>query len=101
MGVSGMMTQVQEPLVETVRSENSTDTKDSDGDPHLRSTHKVTGYSIKAIDGKIGDIEDFIIDDKTWKIDFIEVDTGHWFPGKKTLVLPKLIQEIDWINSSV
>jgi uncharacterized protein YrrD len=101
MGVSGMMTQVHEPLIETVRSENSTDTKDADGDPHLRSTHKVTGYSIRAIDGKIGDVEDFIIDDSSWKVAYFVADTGHWFPGKKVLISPKLIKKIEWDTSEV
>ncbi len=77
-----------------MRRENSTDAKDNDGDPHLRSNHKVTGYSIHAIDGKIGDVEDFIIDDTSWKIDFMEIDTGHWFPGKKVIISPKLIKKI-------
>ncbi len=101
MGVTGMMTQTQEPLTEAIRKENSTDTKDADGDPHLRSTHKVTGYSIHANDGKIGDVEDFIIDDSSWKIDFLVIDTGHWFPGKKVVISPKLIEKIAWDTSEV
>ena len=101
MGVSGMMMPVHEPLVEAVRKENSTDTKDADGDSHLRSTHKVTGYSIHAIDGKIGDVEDFIVDDTSWILDFLVVDTGHWFPGKKVLISPKLVKKIEWDTSEV
>lgn len=73
----------------------------SDDDAHLRSTDKVTGYNIKATDGEIGDVEDFIINDHTWAIDFIEVDTGNWFPGKKVLISPKWIKEISWENSTV
>ena len=101
MGASGMMTQVHEPLKEAVHNENNTAAKDSSGDPHLRSTHKVKGYTIHAADGEIGDVEDFIIDDSTWKLDFLVVDTGHWFPGKKVLISPKLIKEIDWDTSTV
>ena len=101
MGVSGMMTQAHEPLVEAVRRENSSDTKDIDGDPHLRSTHKVTGYTIHATDGKIGDVEDFIVDDTSWKLDYLVVDTGHWFPGKKIVISPKLVREIKWDISEV
>lgn len=71
------------------------------GDQHLRSTKKTTGYSIEATDGSIGDIEDFIVDDSSWKIDFIEVDTGNWLPGKKVLISPQWIQAIDWQMSSV
>jgi len=38
------------------------------GDPHLRSTEHVTGHHIQALDGEIGHVEDFIIDDETWAI---------------------------------
>ena len=76
-------------------------TNKSDDDPHLRSTDAVTGYNIKATDGEIGDVEDFIINDHTWSIDFMEVDTGNWFPGKKVLVSPQWIKEINWETSSV
>jgi uncharacterized protein YrrD len=101
MGVSGMMTQTYQPLAEAVRGENRTDAKDADGDPHLRSTHKVKGYTIHANDGKIGDVEDFIVDDSSWKLDYLVVDTGHWFPGKKVLISPKLVKEIAWDTSEV
>ncbi len=73
----------------------------SDDDLHLRSTDKVTGYNIKATDGNIGDVENFIINDTNWHIDFILVDTGNWFPGKKVLIAPGLIKEINWESSTV
>ncbi len=79
----------------------ATERDTSDDDLHLRSTDKVTGYNIKASDGEIGDVEDFIVDDSTWKIEFILVDTGNWFPGKKVLLSPKWIKEVNWQNSTV
>tara|TARA_R110002049_G_scaffold191337_1_gene360251 strand:+ start:15457 stop:16206 length:750 start_codon:yes stop_codon:yes gene_type:complete len=101
-GMYGMITQAYVPLKEAVDiSESKTDPKDSSGDPHLRSTHKVKGYTIHATDGEIGDVEDFIIDDSTWELDFLVVDTGHWFPGKKVLISPKMIKEIDWDTSTL
>ncbi len=72
-----------------------------DDDLHLRSTDKVTGYNIKASDGEIGDVEDFIIDDVTWEIDFLLVDTGNWFPGKKVVISPKWIKEVNWLDATV
>jgi len=72
-----------------------------EGDVHLRSTNEITGYKIMATDGKIGNVEDFLILDKTWKIDFMVVDTGDWFPGKKVLISPKWIREIKWDTSTV
>jgi len=59
--------------------------------PHLRSTGGITGYAIKAADGTIGQIEDFIIDDDKWVIRFLVVDTG----GKKVLLGPEWIIQFD------
>ena len=101
MGIAGLMTDVHQPVAEAVRGENSTDAKAADGNPHLRSTHKVKGYTIHAVDGKIGDVEDFIVDDSSWKLDYLVVDTGRWFPGKKVLISPKLVKEIEWDTSEV
>lgn len=75
--------------------------KTSGTNAHLRSTCNVTGYYIEATDGEIGDVVDFIVDDNTWEIDFIVVDTGNWLPGKKVLIAPKWIQEIDWEAAEV
>lgn len=87
---------------QTIQKENDVFVDDkSDADPHLRSTNKVTGYNIKATDGEIGDVEDFIINDSNWQIDFMLVDTGNWFPGKKVLIAPKMIKEINWETSTV
>ena len=98
MGTTGMMTSPVIPF-ETAIHENAG--IDEAADPHLRSTGKVTGYNIKATDGKIGDVEDFIMNDSTWAIRFILVDTGNWFPGKKVLISPKWITEVNWENSTV
>lgn len=90
------------PMYPTMHSgEDTRDDKESEGDPHLRSTKHVTGYSVNATDGEIGDIEDFLIDDINWKIDFVIVDTGKWFPGKKVIISPKWIKEIQWDTSTV
>ena len=101
MGTSGMMTPSTMPLEQTVHNSANAAGKENEKDPYLRSTDKVTGYNIKTTDGEIGDVEDFIINDHTWVIDFMEVDTGNWFPGKKVLISPKLIREINWETTSV
>jgi len=87
-------------LPETKFTEKETE-QEMDADKHLRSTDKVTGYTIKASDGEIGEVEDFIFDEVKWEIDFVIVDTGSWLPGKKVLISPKLINEIEWDNSTI
>lgn len=70
-------------------------------DSHLRSTHDVSGHNIQATDGEIGHVDDFIIDDETWVIRYMVVDTRNWWPGKKILVSPKWIKRISWDESKV
>jgi uncharacterized protein YrrD len=70
-------------------------------DPHLRSTHDVSGYHIQASDGEIGHIEDFIIDDETWAIRYLLIDTQNWWPGKKVLISPRWIERVSWNESKV
>ncbi len=70
-------------------------------DPHLRSTHEVTGYKIEAQDGPLGHIADFIVDDKTWNIRYLAADTGEWWPGKKVLLPPKWIAQMHWLEHTV
>jgi hypothetical protein len=70
-------------------------------DSHLRSTDEVTGYHIEATDGEIGHVEDFVVDDETWAIRYLEVDTRNWWPGKKVLVAPQWIDNVSWPDSKV
>lgn len=70
-------------------------------DPHLRSTHNVSDYHIQAKDGEIGHVEDFIIDDETWAIRYLMVDTVNWWPGKKVLVAARWIERVSWDDSKV
>ena len=63
------------------------------GDFHLRSTNEITGYHIHACDGDIGHVEDFILEDDSWIIRYIVVDTRNWLPGKKVLFSPHWIKE--------
>ncbi len=70
-------------------------------DPNLRSTHDVIGHHIQAVDGEIGHVVDFIIDEATWAIRYLIVDTHNWLPGKMVLVSPGWIKSISWLDSKV
>jgi uncharacterized protein YrrD len=70
-------------------------------DHHLRSTHAVSGYHLQATDGEIGHVEDFIIDDETWTIRYLLINTHNWWPGKKVLVSPQWIRRVSWGESKV
>lgn len=70
-------------------------------DTHLRSAAEVMGYHIEATDGEIGHVEDFIVDDESWVIRYMIVDTVNWWPGKKVVVAPEWITGVSWTNSRV
>jgi len=65
-------------------------------DHHLRSTIGVSGHHIQALDGEVGHVEDFIIDDDTWAIRYLVVDTHNWWPGKKVVISPQWIERVSW-----
>ncbi len=71
------------------------------GNNLLHSTRKMTGYAINAVDGAIGQINDFIFNDRNWKLDFMVVDNVDWNPGEKVIISPKRIKEIKWESSAV
>jgi len=68
----------------------------TNGDPHLRSLLELKGYHIHALDGKIGHLTDFIIDDESWNIECALIDTKNWWLGKHVLLPASSIAEINW-----
>lgn len=68
----------------------------SEDENHLRSTTEVSGYRIAAADGEVGHVADFIIDEKTWQLTYLVIDTRTWLPGKHVLLNPAWIKRIDW-----
>ena len=65
-------------------------------DCHLRSSKAVIGYHIKATDGDIGHLEDLLVDDYTWAIRYLIVDTSNWWGGQHVLVPPDWITDVSW-----
>lgn len=67
----------------------------------LRSMHDVRGYDIAASDGPIGHVDDFIVDDESWIIRDLVVDTHTLLPGKCVLIEPEAIEAVEWIEGDV
>jgi uncharacterized protein YrrD len=70
-------------------------------DLHLRSAQTVTGYHIHAADTDIGHVYDFIIDEQTWQIVCLVVNTHHWIGGRKVMIEVRHIQHVQWDQSTV
>ena len=65
-------------------------------DPHLRSTGAVTGDRIHANDGEIGHVEDFLVNDTSWSVPSIVVDTANWWPGRHVSIPTGSVRKIEW-----
>ncbi len=70
-------------------------------DRHLRSCKAVKGYHIHAKDGEIGHVQGFLLDDESWSIRYLIVNTSNWWMGHQVLVSPEWIKDIDWAESVV
>jgi hypothetical protein len=70
-------------------------------DLHLRSVNDVMRYYVHATDGDIGHVEGILVEDKTWAIRYIVVNTSNWWLGHQVLIAPEWIDHITWENSKV
>jgi uncharacterized protein YrrD len=61
----------------------------------LKLGSTLMGYAIKANDGEIGNIADFLFDDRTWLVRWLVVETGNWLTGRKVLLLPATLGKAD------
>jgi len=57
----------------------------------LRSAKSLRDYHIRATDGNIGRVNDFLFDGGQWVIRYLVVDTSEWLPGRKVLLIPDVL----------
>lgn len=70
-------------------------------DVHLRSGNAVGRYHIHATDGDIGHVQAILIDERTWAVRYLVVNTSNWWLGHEVLIAPQWIEEIDSVTSKV
>jgi len=70
-------------------------------DPHLRSCDAVNGYHVQAKDGEIGHISGFLVDEATWAIRYLVVNTSNWWMGHEVLIAPPWISGVHWSDKTV
>ena len=62
----------------------------------LHRLNKVRGFHIHATDGQIGHVDDFLVDEASWTIRYMVVDTSNFIGGKWIVVSPDMISRIEW-----
>ncbi len=104
-GISGL---VPNNLVRKITIEENIKDREKDSnkipaeeDTNLRSVNELINFKIHAIDGFIGHVDKFIIDDNNWLVRYLVVDTKDLLPGKKVVLAPEWITNIDWVREEV
>jgi sporulation protein YlmC with PRC-barrel domain len=54
----------------------------------LRSAKSLRDYHVRATDGSVGRVTDFLFDGEQWAIRYVAVDTSEWLPGHHVLLTP-------------
>jgi len=70
-------------------------------DVHLRSAKEVTGYHVEGTDGSIGHVKDFEVDEESWAIRYLVIQTSNWWVGKSVLVAPEWTTRVSWFDRKV
>jgi uncharacterized protein YrrD len=68
---------------------------------HLRSTQAVAGYQIRSTDGVTGHVTDFLMDDKSWTIQQLVIQTGHRLTGREIQIPTTMVERISYEDSTV
>ncbi|MEO8974661.1 MAG: PRC-barrel domain-containing protein [Casimicrobiaceae bacterium] len=70
-------------------------------DTHLRSCNVVMGYHVHASDGEIGHVQGMLVDEETWAIRYLVVNTSNWWIGQQVLIAPDWIDTVSWIDGTL
>lgn len=62
----------------------------------LKSVNQMKELTILASDGEIGKVEEFYFDDENWTIRYLIVNAGGWLTGRRVLISPYSIRQLDW-----
>jgi len=61
----------------------------------LDSIKKTSGYHIHARNGEIGHVDDFLIGQDDWRIQYLLVDTSNWIGGRSVIVSSETVERVD------
>ena len=62
---------------------------------------ELTGYKVRALDGKVGKVADAYIDDLAWFVRYVVVDTGNWLSPHKVLLSPEAFHVPDTATRTI
>lgn len=81
--------------------ETATAVAEPAAETRLRSFRDVCGYQLQASDGKVGHVDDFLMQTDGWAIRYLVIDTRHWLAGRKVLISPAWVTQVNWPQNRV
>jgi hypothetical protein len=70
-------------------------------DPHLRSANDMAGYELWNNTHRLGRLENFILDDRSWFIRYLQAKTNHWLYSRSFLVATASVESLSWAHHRV
>jgi len=67
----------------------------------LHKASKIRGFHLLATDGEIGHVDDVLIDERTWSVRYLVVDTSNWIGGKSVLISPATLRSVDAVHRKI
>lgn len=99
--LSGYVDLVSPPYDDDPKATKASKAEQHQGDDiHLRSCQAVIDYRIHASDGDIGHIQDLLIDEETWAIRYLIVNTSNWWLGHQVLIPAHWIEDVSWADAN-
>lgn len=76
------------PMVSSfyVKADGDSAAQDLRPDERPKSGRDLIDSEVQAVDGSAGTVYDLLLDDRTWTISYVILDTGRWFPGRKVIL---------------
>jgi hypothetical protein len=66
----------------------------------LRSLKELERYTVTAVDGDVGSVVNFLIDDERWAVRHLVVETSGFFNGRRVLISPISFRDVDWATQT-
>jgi hypothetical protein len=71
------------------------------GDPDWASQQLPVSLTKAQVERNIGHLKDLLVDDRSWAIRYLIVDTSNWWGGHDVLVAPQWIETVGWSDAKV
>jgi len=62
----------------------------------LRPLNRLLHFTLCATDSATGGIHNLCFDDHQWTVRYVVADTRRWLPGRRVLISPISVRDIDW-----